>query len=384
MARPISAGAMKRIATGAHYVWSLTITHPDAEPVEVNIDRDFAPQERSVIAGPRLGVPRLQLRHTPGIRDLFEFAGVDDAIYRLRIGVVMGTTNEWWTVFTGRAVEGSSRRNNLGVVVSLADGWSWSDGVPFDAEFTTVEGTARATNIVEIMTSPGVDFGTEIFDVGGYITYPSVYNSSRGQAVLELATDGLVQVGFNADGDFVVKPQHDMDEPLTPDWWFKAGTDPLMTPHETQPANIVAETLERTRPWASSLFNGVVVKPGRTEQTWTQQWAELADENDPRHWTKRGWRPYTITSNTIDNACDAWKLARKMMLRIARTTAESIRFQVPLNPAIEADDIVSPAALPTFDDSGWSGDYIATSVTHSPALATTAIEAVTARGYSIV
>lgn len=402
MVRPLSADALDIIATGAHYATRLTIEHPGSDPVEVEIGDGWSVSEKAPLAGPRLGITGLELLVPPEDVDyLFEFAGYPGAVYRLSIGIVLGATIEWVTVFTGYVVEGSSRRSKHGVSVSLADGWSWSDRVPFYGPFTTVANVSRAATIIDMMSSVAVGFGTEVENVGGYITTPAVYTGSRGQAVAALAADGLVQAGFNADGDLVIKAQHDTTVPLTPDWTFRTGstvpgTDvlypsvypsayPSPTPRTSQSdtATIVAGTLERTRPWAESLFNGVIVKPGGSEQTWTAQEVELSNVNDPRHWERVGWRPYEMTSDTITTACDAWLLAAATLRRLLRGTDEKVKLTVLLNPAIEADDVFWVSAMPTVDDAGWAGTYIATSVTHSKSAGTTSIEGVSARGYSI-
>lgn len=396
--RAISDDALDIIANGGRYTTRLTITKPIpqgdeegdpapvyAEPVTVNISPGWSVTERSSIAGPRLGVSSLELLPTDGIDNLFELAGYPGARYNMAVGIVLGATIEWIDVFGGYVVEGSMRRLSLGVKVSLSDGWNYVDDVPLVGEYKISIGAARSTTIVELFTPVIQDVETVVEAAGGYLVAEGVYTGSRGQAAADIARDGLLQVGFNGSGQLVIRERPDLNIDTTPRWSFRSdqgSSVPAPAPPDTPPT-IIDGTLERSRPWAESLFNAVTVKPGGSEQTWAAQTAKLGDTSDPRHESYVGLRPIEITSNTIGNACDAVTLAQAELQRRLRGLSETVKLTVLLNPAVEADEVMWVAALPTYDDAGWNGTYIITSVTHAPSAGTTSIEAVSAAGFDV-
>lgn len=402
--RALSATALDVIRTGAPYSGTLTVTRPGEDPITVEHTPGWSVTEKSVVAGTRLTISSLTILPTDGVDDLFAFAGYPGAVYDLSIGINLGGTIESVPVFHGRVVEGSSRRNAHGVTVTLTDDWQWFDGAKFTSAFSTAILT-RAEQIVDIVAQVMPALTMVIDADGGQVCRPGVYTVSRGQAVSQLAEDGLLQVGFNNIGDFIVKAQPDALGNLTPVWQFSGGPDALDPNASSYPygsglygdgvyggpmrvvpaarSNIVAGTLERTRPWAESLINSVTVKPKGDWQTWTAQTANLTDTNDPRHENNVGYREIAIESNTIATAYDAFNLAQAVLTRKLRVTDERVKLAVVLNPAIEADDVVFISAPETISDAGWSGTYIVTSVTHSTSDATSSIEAVSASGYEM-
>lgn len=386
MARAISADALDIIASGARYTERCIVTVPDGDPVELETSSKdaWSVTERGPIAGPRLGVSGLTLLRKDYTGDLFELAGYAGAVVKLQAGITMGASIEWLDLFTGYMVEGSSRRDETGISVTLTDGWGFADKVPI-GDFATTVGTTRATALVELVAAAINDVDSDIRDNGGYFTAANVYTDSRASAATDIATDGLLQTGFNGSGALVVKAQPNVEGNLSANWIFRTDqSDTLALPAPpSAPATIVTDSLERTRPWLDALYNAVVVKPGGPEQTWTEQTVRLAKTCDPRHEDKVGFRPLYLTSDTITNACDAFKLAAATLTRLLRGTEEGVKVDVVFNPAVEADDIFWAAAMPTLDDTGWNSTYIARSVTHSPSAAITSIEGVSALSYEL-
>lgn len=385
MARAISARALEVIRTGPRFTSLCNITLPGAEaPIGLSTSRGWSVSEVGPVAGTRLSISSIQfLRWTsdPNLRDLFGLIGYPGAKFDISVGINLGTSIEYIPVFHGLAAEGSSRRNSLGVTASLADPWTYYDRIPFTRPLATTTDT-RAQLIGQVFTDIGLGVPVVVTGDGGVVSQEGVYTNARGQAAMQLATDGKLQAGFNAEGDLVIKNQPDLNGPLTPVWQFRAGGS-LIPGLNVERPNIVAGTLERTRPWFDSLVNAVAVIPGGDWQPWSAQVARLTDATDPRHQDKVGLRGIEIVSHTIDNGCDALLLAKQELTRRLRATSERIKFQTTLNPAIECDDVISAAALPTVDDGGWSGTYITTSVTHSLAEGTTSIEAISSAGYSL-
>lgn len=385
MVRTISADALDVIGTGANYSTSLTVTIPGEEPVQVEHSPGWSVNDKSILAGTRLSISEIRLLPSDAIDDLFEFAGFPGAVYDLTIGINLGSTIEQIPVFHGYAVEGTTRRNSLGVSVSLTDPWAWANDVAFIDPFAT-DLLSRATQIANIFTDVFGD-NLEVISTasGGSCCQPAIYTNTRGEAVSQLANDGLLLVGFNADGALFIKAQPNLTGNMTPDWSFRSDQDAgLIAPAApAEPATIIAGTLERTRPWAESTYNRVKVIPGGDWQLWSAQTARLTDESDPRHEDYIGVRELRITSNSLGSAYGAYQLALSELTRRLRVTDERVRLSVALNPAVEADDVIYVAALPTLDDSGWNGTYIVTSVTHAPSEAATHIEAVSATGYSL-
>jgi hypothetical protein len=384
MARTISADALDVIGSGAEYTTNLTVTIPGDEPRDIEHERGWSVNEKApAVAGSRLGISSVQLLPSDGVDDLFEFAGYPGAIYDLSIGINLGLMTEEIPVFHGYAAEGSSVRNESGVATTLIDPWAWVDGVPFTTPLAT-QVIDRSDQIASIFIDVlGDNLVVDASATGGAVCQPGVYTVSRGQAVNQLAEDGLLQVGFNALGQLIIKPQPDLTGILTPDWYFRTDQDSgLNLPAAPSgPATIITGTLERTRAWADALVNSVKVIPGGTWQLWSAQTARLDDESDPRHEDFIGVRQIEITSNTLGSAWAAYNLALTELTRRLRSTSERIKLSVAMNPAVEADDIISTAALPTLNDAGWGGAYIATSVTHAPSEAKTHIEAISALGY---
>lgn len=384
MARTISADAIDVIGTGAHYTTTVTVTIPGDEPVTVEHAPGWSVTEKATTSGTRLSISSLTLEPTDGIDDLFAFAGYPGAVYDLSIGVVLGASTEYLPVFHGRVADGSSRRNSLGVTVSLVDEWDWFDRAAFTTPLAT--GVVTRASQIEAIVLDVIPSLTIVTTADGSTTCQSgVYTNSRGQAVTQLADDGLLSVGFNSVGDLIIKARPDLDADLTPQWMFRTDQDAgLNAPAApSYPATIVTGTLERTRPWAESLVNSVKVVPGGDWQLWTAQTANLADVDDPRHEDSVGRRQIEITSNTIGTAYYAYQLARAVLTRKLRITDEQVKLTVALNPAVEADDITFVSALPTLDDGGWNAAYINTSVTHAPSSGVTIIEAVSASGYTL-
>ena len=370
--RTLSATALEVIRTGASYTGVLTVTLPGTDPITVEHSPGWTVTEKSVVTGTRLTVASLTLLPTDGVDDLFAFAGYPGAVYDLTIGIKLGATIESVPVFRGRVVEGSSTRSDHGVTVTLTDDWQWFDGVKFTTAFSTGVLT-RAEQIVDIVAEVMPSLTAVIDADGGQLCRGGVYTVSRGQAVAQLAEDGMLQVGFNNVGDFIVKAQPDINGNLTPDWQFMAGEN----------GTIVKGSLERTRPWAKALINSVTVKPKGDWQTWAAQTANLTDVNDPRHEYNVGYREMAIESNTIATAFDAFNLAQAVLTRELRVTDERVQLQVVLNPAIEADDVIFIAAPEIISDAGWAATYINTSVTHDTQNLVTSIEAVSASGYDM-
>ena len=385
MARTISARALEVIATSPRFTSLCNISLPGADaPIGLSTSRGWSVSEVGPVAGTRLSISSIQfLRWTsdPNLRDLFSLIGYPGAKFDISIGINLGTSYEYIPVFSGHAAEGSSRRNSLGVTASLADPWTYYDRIPFTRPLATTTDT-RAQLIGGVFTDIGLGVSVVVDGDGGVVSQEGVYTNARGQAAMQLATDGKLQAGFNAEGDLVIKDQANLDGELVPVWTFRAGGS-LIPGLTVDRPNIVAGSLERTRPWFDSLVNAVAVIPGGDWQPWSAQVARLTDTSDPRHESKVGLRPIEVVSNTIDNGCDALLLAKQELTRRLRGTDERVKFTTTLNPAIEADDVISVSALPTVDDSGWSGTYINTSVTHSLAEGTTSIEAISSVGYSL-
>jgi hypothetical protein len=384
MVRTISDDALDVIGTGANYSTTLTVTVPGEEPVDVEHTTGWSVDENAAVSGTRLSVSSLQLLPSNGVDDLFAFAGAPGAVYDLWIGINLGSTIEDIQVFHGHAAEGSAVRNSLGVKVALTDPWEWVNGAAFTTPLATGIAT-RASLIEDIVVDVIPELNVIISADGSTICQSGVYTNTRGEAVTQLADDGLLSVGFNGQGDFTIRARRDLENNLTPDWFFRTDQDlGLNVPAApTAPATIIAGTLERTRPWGKSLFNRVTVQPGGDWQTWKAQTARLDDETHPAYEDAVGVRELVLTSNTIGNAYDAWRLAQAELTRRLRITDERVKFDVVLNPAIEAEDVGYVAALPTVDDAGWNGTYIIMSAVHAPSEGVTHIEAISASGYSL-
>jgi hypothetical protein len=384
MALAISADALEVIASGARYDTQATITIPGEDAVALEVSPGWSVSGKGPVAGPRLGISGLEILPGTYGGNLFELVGYPRARFNLKIGVGPGRLTEWFDVFTGYVQEGSSRRSNLGVSVSLVDGWGFVDRVPLES-FTTTVGTTRATAITELITDAIADVDTNIGANGGYITTAGVYTDSRTSTAAKIAADGLLQTGFNGAGELIIKAQPDISGNATPLWRFRSEPSSLAfdPAPNAGPATIAAESMERTRPWLASLYNAVTVKPGGVDQTWAPQTVRLSKTCDPRHEDNVGFLPFEFTSDTVASACEAWNLAAAILTRLLRLSDERVKLDVLLNPAIECDDPFWVAASPTFDDPGWSGTYIATSVTHSPSAGITSIEGVTAGGFTL-
>lgn len=370
--RAITDTALAVISRGAHYAVRVRITPPGDESITMEHAPGWSVSEAGPVAGTRLSVQGLQLTPTDGVDDLFAFAGYPGAVYDIAIGIDLGSSIEYITVFTGKAVEGSCRRERLGVSVSLSDDWAWCDRVPFTTALATTVDT-RSNLIADLFTEVLPSLVVTSTATGDSVYQSGVYTANRGQAATQLATDGRLQVGFNADGHLIIKAQPVLSGALDLDWSFTANDS----------GTIIRGSLERTRPWADSLVNAVAVIPGGSWQVWTAQVAKLADTSDPRHQNFVGLRGVEITSETLANSVDAMNMAKYELTRRLRGTSERVRLDVLLNPAIEADDVFYVTAPAIFDDAGWNGTYIATSVSHSPSAGKTSLEGVSAAGFNI-
>lgn len=380
MARTLSARALECIRTGPTVTDRCVITQPGFDPVVVEVSPGWSVSEKSTVAGTRLSVSSITFLPSTTDRqligDLFGLVGYPGAVFDIFVGINLGASIEWIPAFSGRVVDGSSRRNSLGVTAALSDHWSYYDRIPLAAPFTAA-GDTRANLIAELFLSIGLGVSVVVEEDadGGTISaaQAAIYTGSRSQAASQLATDGHLLVGFDGEGDLTIKAQPSLAGTITADWQFRGG----------EGGTIAFGTLERKRPFAEALINGVRVTPKGEFQTWDAQTAILDNTDDPRHASRVGSRIIEVQSATLTTACDALDLALAELTRRLRGTDEKVQLTTAINPAVEADDYIYVAAGPTIEDPGWAGNYIATSVTHAPSAGTTTIEAVSATGYDL-
>jgi len=154
----------------------------------------------------------------------------------------------------------------------------------------------------------------------------TVYDQERTQAISDLAQSISAETIFDAEGDFVIRPNY---QPHDPVWTIDAGEAGVLVKAET--------TLDR-----SSVRNGVSVRgQPDADQPPIYGLATFTDPTSPLRWGGPFGRVVLIAESTaVTTQAQADATARSLLnLRLAMSRTFAVE-SVP-NPALEPEDVIS-------------------------------------------
>lgn len=313
---------------------TITVTTPDGMVTPLGWSACTVSSSNST--GVRMSAS-LTVTPTPGV-DLYSIVSTPGALFRIRHGIDYGAGFlEMLDLGVYEAASGGVNVIDGDIDLSLVDQWQRLERCRFSAPFTFDDGfppsaTTRAEMIEAVVTGyagaePAIPDGTVVIEDDGGTTDLTgrVWDRDRTQFITDLATDGELDVFFNASGEFVIRKQPILD-PSNVVWTFRTGAA----------GNIIS--LDRERPF-DRLYNRVVVNPIDDEQTWSATYVDIEDETHPRHQSKIGVVPYFYSSPTLTDSDAAYSAAATLLQRVLGTT-EELNLGA-LGAPLEVGDVVS-------------------------------------------
>lgn len=338
--RPLSDRARAALRGPKKIATEITCTPPGADPVPLLWDPETDGGSISMGAGSRVRyTASLSVASVVG-GDTFDAVSTPGAVFRIRQGITFAPDDiEWIELFTGEIAKPEVGVFDGGISLSLVDQWQRLDACRFTEPYAPISGV-RAGRIVSAVSSAIPDATAVIRADGGIMPSGGLWDKDRTRFITDLATDGDLDVGFDAAGAFVVQATPTID-PLDVAWSLTTGRDGV----------IIDASRGRD---LSRLYNSVVVMPTEETQTWTAQTVELADPSHPLHKSKIGVRPFYHSSPTIMTGGAAASTARSILRRLL-AVRETRTYETLSNPALEYGDTVTISHPPTDTDPGLTG-----------------------------
>ena len=263
---------------------------------------------------------------SPGT-DLYSSLAAEGTLFALEHGIRFGNRSELvpFGTYVATKVPGALYTDRYRL--SLADRWVDLE----EARFLSPLQPAPGSRVAEITTRvtealPGVTTSATTTGCGN-LDGSRVWQDARTDLIRDLAADGVLEASFDGSGVFVVR-----DEPA-----ISSGSAGSSTFALTAGEVGTILSAERERP-LTKRYNTVVVRPSGPDQTWTQQVAQVADVNHPRHPSKIGVRPLFWSSPTITNQFDALNAAEARLQRLLKA-ASVMTVNAVSNPALEPGDV---------------------------------------------
>lgn len=297
---PIDAGSFTVSGSGARYSANLTLS-------------------------PELGGDASALILLPG------------ATFSIRSGIDYGAGQiDWVDCGVYEAVSGNSSITIGEIPLGLQDGTCRQERCTFPAPWTAAAGS-RAAAISAMVTDASPAVTVTILADGG--TMPTaVYDRDRLAAERQIATDGVLDIGFDAVGGYVIQGQPVMT-PAAPVWTARTG--------------VVGNIVDADRNLAlGRLFNTVVVVPVDETQTWPVQVISVSDPAHPRHSNKIGVVPFRMSAMSATTAAQALAAGTATLQKVLKST-EHINVTVLGNPGLEYGDTIAIAHQKTEVDPGY-------------------------------
>lgn len=356
----VSTSFTKAVNTGGRWVTEITCTVPGGEPVNIGPAARLPGNRR----GPGWTSCVVSSSNTTGVRysarlvivpaagsDTYGIVATPGALFTIRQGFDFGGGHTELVNFGKyEAAAGGVSIIDGDINLRLVDLWQRLERCRFTSPHAPAGGT-RAELIAEAVSEaiPGTTIITTAD--GGMFSAGAVWDQSRTQFITDLARDGSLDVYFNADGAFVIRPEPIIDT-KTVAATFRTGTA----------SNI--ETADRERPF-DRLYNTVIVSPQSDTQTWTRQTATIDDPNDPR-WPgtpplyldgKIGLVPFFYSSPTLMSDTAAKAAAVTILQRVQGTT-ETLKLGVLGSPTYEVGMTVAVAHEATDTDPGFGAIHL--------------------------
>jgi len=327
-------GGPKAIAT------EITCTPPGGDPVPLLWDPEQDSGSISMGAGSRVRyTASLSVASVVG-GDTFDVISTPGAVFRIRQGIAFSPDDiEWVDLFAGETAKPEVGVFDGGIRLSLVDQWQRLDACRFMEPYAPISGV-RGGRIASAVGDAIPGTTIVVHDGGGIMPGGGLWDKDRTKFITDVATDGDLDVGFDAAGAFIVQTAPTID-PLSVAWSLTTGRSGV----------IIDASRGRD---LSRLYNAVVVMPTEEGQTWTAQTVELADTSHPLHRSKIGRRPFYHSSPTIMTAGAAISTARGTLRRLLGVR-ETRTYEALSNPALEYGDTVTIDHPATDTDPGLTG-----------------------------
>lgn len=318
---------------------TITCTVPGGDPVPLRWTAGTVSSSNST--GVRYQA-NLTLAPTPGA-DTYGLVTTPGAIFRIRHGIDFGAGDvELVDMGVYEAAAGAVDLGEGEVSLTLVDLWQRLERCQFMTPHYPPDGS-RASRIADAVTGPMP--GVEIVmtaDGGQYVQGDNLWDRDRPKFINDMATDGSLDVGFDASGAFRIRAEPILD-PTAAVWTFRSG----------DAGNF--ESAERERP-LDRLYAMVVVHPIDDTQVWPLQILSV-DPGHPNHSDKIGPAPFFWGAPTLTTVEDA-RAAGATILQRALGATETLSLDGMSNPALEVGDVVTVLHPPTETDPGFQAAHI--------------------------
>lgn len=290
---------------------------------------------------------RIDVLPQPGV-DLYGILSTPGALFTIRHGIEFGGDSSELVPYGVY----ESATNSVDVIdgtipLSLVDRWTAIEQARYSHPHTPSTGiwTTRAEYIADAVSEAVADVTVNTLATGGtWTTEPDrVWDKDRTQFITDLATDGGLDVYFNAEGDFVIRELPILD-PAASVWTFRTGLY----------GNILTATRESSfdRP-----YNQVVINPIDETQTWATSTFEITDTSDPRHRNNLGRDvPFFHSSPTLLTEADV-VVAGNALLQRLQGKPETLSISA-LGVPLEVGDTVTVIHPATDVDPGFNAVHI--------------------------
>lgn len=251
------------------------------------------------------------------------------AIFTLDVQIrTTGNTFESCRLFTGELSSAPSvSLYGDGFALTCQDQWQRLERCRYTSPFTTVakqrwrligEAVTGAIPNISVIASPAASASHD----GGVLV-----DKMRTDLIIDLANDSDpdYSVGFNAQGNFLIEPQPNIDLDTTV-WTVSDGDAGTLIDFQQ-----VKEV--------DKMYNTVVVRPGTATQTWGQVIVEITDTSHPRHKSKIGVVPYFQIAPTAAASGTALNVGILTLKRIIQQQTSGRVVSVD-NPALEPGDVI--------------------------------------------
>jgi hypothetical protein len=344
-----SVSAQYKAALNVSHKNTTTVTCTTPLGVEVDLQISGGGVSSSADSGARYQA-RIDVLPQPGV-DLYSILSTPGALFDIDHGIDFGGGSvELVDYGVYEAASGGINIIEGSISLSLVDQWQRIERCRFSEPYTPPSGiwSTRAQYITDALTNSFTgaipDAAVLVYDDGGTWTPTPdrVWDRDRTQFIRDIATDGGLDVFFNAAGQFVIRKEPIVD-PTASVWTFRTG----------EFGNI--ETADRERPF-DRLYNRVVINPIDENQTWTPSTFDITDTANSRHSDYIGVVPYFYSSPTLLTQAAVNNAGETLLQRIQGTT-ETLSLGT-LGAPLEVGDTVTVIHPPTDSDPGFNAIHI--------------------------
>lgn len=310
-------------------VTEVTVTVPGGDPLTLQL------KSGSVSVDQAARVRRKATLEVIGSPSDYAAICTDGALIEASHGLWYGNESETVPVFAGELIDGTQQLGDGTISFACADLWTWIMRCRFVTPYSPTSSLTRRAVIAAVVLAarPGTTITDTATDTGTVGT--AVWEDSRGDCIIDLATAGLMEAFFAPDGSFIIRDQATLTS--SPVWSITSGQGGTL------------KSASRRRP-KNRLYNSVQVKPSAADgsQTWAAQTATITDTASPRHPNYIGLSTYKYANPTIPTAAAALAVATRK-LALFEGDSETLSLGAVSNPALEGGDVVR-VVTPTINE----------------------------------